>query len=672
MAWERIALKRDRHGMYSSAGGASWTFSELTKNELTAHFAGEITLGCGSTSVDDQCLWVAWDLDNHVSDVATNQNLKFAIVLLNRLAELGVRAIIEDSDGKGGIHVWAFFSEPVPAADAHRFSKWIARDYSEHGLADCECFPKSPTVQYTREKCGTYLRVPGKHHKREHWSRIWGDGEWLNAEDSIQMLLDAPANSPVCLVHAPKEQLRPAQEYNGPETDAQERIRTALPYIRSDDYDIWLRVGQALHSEGDHLLDDWIYWSSSSDKFSHRECDEKWKTFSRDGKVRLGTVFHLAADAGWQRPRVSPEQDFSGITCSGEQVFDSSETKPPEFWKLKSAWAAVEKPAPKREVVIEGLVRRGEVANIIASTKVGKSWLALLLGMRVASGEQWLGHQTTKGRVLLIDNELHDEEIQNRMANVANAASISTGTADPFEYVDLRGKWAGIREIEHQLSRFKPGELTLVVLDAKYRFFSNGMSENSNDDQTAFHNAIDRLARRLNCAIVMVHHATKGDQGQKAVTDIGSGGGSQSRAADCHIVIRPHDGGDDLAVLDAAVRSFPPVEPQTIRWSFPLWTADEFVQPVVKQQKSRNAVQVASATKDNALVILDILRHEPGQIASENKLSGSHPARKSFRAAIRELENEERISFDADFQAPRSKKPTGGWQLLESDGEVKI
>ena len=333
-------------------------------------------------------------------------------------------------------------------------------------------------------------------------------------------------------------------------------------------------------------------------------------------------------------------------------------------WQLKSVWSAVANPAPKREVIIEGLMRRGEVGNMVASTKKGKSWLAVLLGMKVATGEPWLGRQTTKGRVLLIDNELQDEEIQNRMANVANAAGIITENAEPFEYVDLRGQWVGIQEIEFQLSRFEPGELTLVVLDAKYRFFSNGMQENSNDDQTAFHNEIDKLARRLNCAIVMVHHATKGDQGQRAVTDVGSGGGSQARAADCHIVIRSHADGDDLAVLDAAVRSFPPVKSQTLRWSFPLWTADTSVEATVKQAQTRNDATSEKNVKTKITSILQMLRLAPGNIHSENKLSNNHAASPAYRAAIAQLQETGEIEWVDDFKEPRAQQITGGWRLV--------
>ena len=75
------------------------------------------------------------------------------------------------------------------------------------------------------------------------------------------------------------------------------------------------------------------------------------------------------------------------------------------------------------------------------------------------------------------------------------------------------------------------------------------------------------------CAWVNIHHASKGSQGEKSVVDVGAGAGSQARAADSHLVLRPHEEAG-VVVLEAAVRSFPPVEPLALRWAFPLWSPD--------------------------------------------------------------------------------------------------
>ena len=63
-----------------------------------------------------------------------------------------------------------------------------------------------------------------------------------------------------------------------------------------------------------------------------------------------------------------------------------------------------------------------------------------------------------------------------------------------------------------------------------------------------------------------------------AVTDVGAGAGAQSRATDTHLVLRPHEE-EGCVVLDAAVRSWPPVEPRCLRWTFPVWNPDDSLDP---------------------------------------------------------------------------------------------
>ncbi len=277
----------------------------------------------------------------------------------------------------------------------------------------------------------------------------------------------------------------------------------------------------------------------------------------------------------------------------------------------KSVWDAIQEPAPMAEIIIDGLVRRGEVMNLVSSTKVGKSWLAAGLMFSVAKGLPWFCRRVTKGNVLLIDNELQPETIENRMFAVADAMRIKHEPTDAeFDYTHLRGQQANIQDVESELMQYKPGELAMIVLDAKYRFFGS-MEENSNDDQTTFHNIVDRLATRLQSVIVLVHHSTKGDQGGKNVTDVGSGGGAQSRAADTHLIIRPH-AEEGMAVLDAAVRTFAPVSPQTLRWEFPLWHSVDDVQPILKADRTRGDSRQESKDRQALSELADIIRQAQG------------------------------------------------------------
>ena len=94
----------------------------------------------------------------------------------------------------------------------------------------------------------------------------------------------------------------------------------------------------------------------------------------------------------------------------------------------------------------------------------------------------------------------------------------------------------------------------------------------------ALYNLLDTYTATLNAAWVNIHHTSKGDQAGKGVTDVGSGAGSQSRAADTHLIIRQHED-PDVAIIEAVVRSWPPVDRLAIRWTFPTWQRDNQADP---------------------------------------------------------------------------------------------
>jgi hypothetical protein len=233
-----------------------------------------------------------------------------------------------------------------------------------------------------------------------------------------------------------------------------------------------------------------------------------------------------------------------------------------------------------RPPVIHGLLRRGESANIIAPPKTGKSWLAADLAIAVASGRPWLdSFNTEPGDVLIIDNELHGETSANRVPRDAAARGVPWDEYKHGVFIEnLRGKLRDIHAMAGYFQTLEPGRYQVIVLDAFYRFLPRDTDENDNGAMANIYNQIDWCADYLGCSFVLIHHASKGNQSGKSVTDVGSGAGSQSRATDAHLVLRPHEE-PDCVVLEAAVRSWPPVDPICLRWRFPVWNPDPSLDP---------------------------------------------------------------------------------------------
>ncbi len=247
-----------------------------------------------------------------------------------------------------------------------------------------------------------------------------------------------------------------------------------------------------------------------------------------------------------------------------------------------------------RPRVIEGLLREGEVMNLVAPPKIGKTWLVLMLAVAAALGRAWLGAPTTAGKVLIIDAELHQETFAERLAAMLKAAGVAPGAlADRLDIWPVRGRGLDVHGFKDALARAAGGEYRLIVLDAPYRFLPEGAEENSNESMTLIYNVLDAIAEQTGAAIVVVHHTTKGGQGQKSVTDVGSGGGAQSRAADTHLVLRHHEEPGAI-VVEAVVRSWKPPPAFVIRWASPGWELAPELDPAdLQQPKPRKQKQAA-------------------------------------------------------------------------------
>jgi phage/plasmid-associated DNA primase len=89
----------------------------------------------------------------------------------------------------------------------------------------------------------------------------------------------------------------------------------SLPAEAADDYDIWITVGQSLHSLDESLLDEWDNWSKQSEKFRDGECHRRWLSFSKGGGRRLGSLIHIAQENGWK-----PSEDYKAMPVDDAMI----------------------------------------------------------------------------------------------------------------------------------------------------------------------------------------------------------------------------------------------------------------------------------------------------------------------------------------------------------------
>lgn len=83
-----------------------------------------------------------------------------------------------------------------------------------------------------------------------------------------------------------------------------------------DDYDVWVRVGMALHhASGGTAIEVWDKWSQQSAKYKDSEIVTKWHSFGKGANpVTLGTLAHYAEQGGWQQPvAFTPDVEFAEL-----------------------------------------------------------------------------------------------------------------------------------------------------------------------------------------------------------------------------------------------------------------------------------------------------------------------------------------------------------------------
>lgn len=222
-AMERLANRRDVWSQYSKkrsgeVGVVMLPISErrrlgaemVTMRKLRRHFSGrEVSHLIGLFSISDHSTskWFAVDIDLHDesvinADEIARANFNAALAWANRLRDAGLDPFLLDSNGVGGYHVWTLLDKEYPLADVFDFADDLRSDWEELGLPRRpEIFP--PTREIEPGHLVYTLKLPGRHHRRPHYSRVWnfdaipGEPEWLEGGDAIERLLETrPAPLP--------------------------------------------------------------------------------------------------------------------------------------------------------------------------------------------------------------------------------------------------------------------------------------------------------------------------------------------------------------------------------------------------------------------------------------------------------------------------------------------
>jgi DNA-binding transcriptional ArsR family regulator len=159
--------------------------------------------------------------------------------------------------------------------------------------------------------------------------------------------------------------------------------------------------------------------------------------------------------------------------------------------------------------VVEKILHEG--ATIVASRpKFGKSWLALQIGIAVATGTNALGRFRVirPGRVLYLALEDTPRRIHDRLAALLPAETDLSRIDFLFELPEKLGDGGELRISEHL--RQHPGEYSLVIIDTLFAAFAATARRDVVKVDYEKLEVLRKLAQEHGVALLLIHHQNKG------------------------------------------------------------------------------------------------------------------------------------------------------------------
>lgn len=222
---------------------------------------------------------------------------------------------------------------------------------------------------------------------------------------------------------------------------------------------------------------------------------------------------------------------------------------------VRSAADIWEAPDAMPPYLIEGLLRRGELAVLAAPRALGKSWAALQLGLCVANGRgEVFGALPTasQANVLYLQAELMSWSVNRRVKQLSATVGVPPGHS--FYVSEDRAKFsvqrvttenraarsrsetfAGVIDprIQAQIAKSNVG---LLIVDPWASYFTG--NENSNDETEAVLDQLRVIATDHDCAVLIIHHISKATEFRE-VEDLWRGASRLADWASTRITMLP-------------------------------------------------------------------------------------------------------------------------------------
>jgi hypothetical protein len=306
-----------------------------------------------------------------------------------------------------------------------------------------------------------------------------------------------------------------------------------------------------------------------------------------------------------------PKADAKSIIAEFENRFAriSNGANGNGFPEIKSLAKIVAENVPKPAQIIAGILFQGLKMMLGAPSKAGKTWILMHLGLALASGRKWMGHQCAKGSVLYINFELSEPFFRERAEKILTGMGIE-GIPDNFYEINLRG-YAGsaekvLREVQRRIKCIKFNlPLVAIIIDPTYKLMGDASDENAAGDIATLLNEFEKLSVETGAAVISASHFAKGDSSMKEAIDKIAGSGVFGRDPDSIVIMSPLKT-DGAYQLHFVLRCLPPKELVAVNWNKEKWCfePDDSLDP--NDLKSKTGRPPKYSTQD----LLDVLGND--------------------------------------------------------------
>jgi hypothetical protein len=291
----------------------------------------------------------------------------------------------------------------------------------------------------------------------------------------------------------------------------------ALQHISPDcDYDQWIEIGQALHSEfGEQGCSLWDTWSQGGTKYEGtKDIETHWKSFHQGKGVGIGTLFKHAKDCGWEAPtkqaeRKSAVEDFAFLIKAQDPVaITLAQSDAPQGWPERTLSIGQIKPI---RYMVKGFWAHSFMV-LAGQPGIGKTTAVISLCMVMAGLQAKDCELTaTKKRKTIIVTEDSDQ-VERTLTGYARHYGISAEALSDW-FVIIDAKRSNVKDllmlahnvINHTIDNIRP----LLVLDTANATMDID-NENDNSEVGAYIAALKQtIYIQLDTPVCIITHTNK-------------------------------------------------------------------------------------------------------------------------------------------------------------------